>query len=202
MNAVVFLGPSLDLDAARDILPAEYRPPITRGDLDRLLARDHPPDAVGIVDGRFPHVPGVTPTEVLRALDAGVTVYGSSGVGALRAAECAPFGMVGVGAVFEAYASGRVEADDEVAAAPGADGRLIDWRLGLADGPAGAARFLELADQTYFAERTLDRVLDLLAAETGAEVAAHLGDLIRHKIPDAGRDDAIALLRVMAGDAG
>ena len=38
-------------------------------------------------------------------------------MGALRAAELAEFGMIGVGWVYEALASGKVVADDEVAVA-------------------------------------------------------------------------------------
>jgi hypothetical protein len=46
-----------------------------------------------------------------------VHVFGSSSMGALRAAELADFGMQGIGAIFEAYSSGRLEDDDEVAVA-------------------------------------------------------------------------------------
>ena len=38
-------------------------------------------------------------------------------MGALRAAECHPFGMVGVGDVFRAYREGELTDDDEVALA-------------------------------------------------------------------------------------
>ena len=49
----------------------------------------------------------------------GIHVFGSASMGALRAAELAPFGMEGVGAIFEAYRDGVLEADDEVAVAHG-----------------------------------------------------------------------------------
>ena len=66
-------------------------------------------------------------------------------MGALRAAELAPFGMIGVGAIFEAFRDGVLEADDEVAVrhAP-ADARLPPTSEALVDiratlGAAGAA---------------------------------------------------------------
>src|SRR5581483_2813112 len=57
--------------------------------------------------------------EILWALTQGIHVYGSASIGALRAAELAPFGMVGVGRIFEAYRDGRLEDDDEVAVVHG-----------------------------------------------------------------------------------
>lgn len=53
MAFVVFVGPSLNLASAAQELEAEFRPPICRGDLDALLARDPRPTAVGIIDGKF-----------------------------------------------------------------------------------------------------------------------------------------------------
>ena len=49
----------------------------------------------------------------------GIHVFGSASIGALRAAELFPFGMEGVGTVFELYRDGILEDDDEVAVAHG-----------------------------------------------------------------------------------
>jgi hypothetical protein len=49
----------------------------------------------------------------------GIRVFGASSMGALRAAELMPFGMTGIGEIFEAYRSGELEDDDEVAVAHG-----------------------------------------------------------------------------------
>ena len=49
----------------------------------------------------------------------GIHVFGSASIGALRAAELLPFGMEGVGTVFELYRDGILEDDDEVAVAHG-----------------------------------------------------------------------------------
>ncbi len=48
---VVFIGPSLPLAEAREILDADYHPPIARGDITALL--NDPPDIIGIIDGVF-----------------------------------------------------------------------------------------------------------------------------------------------------
>jgi hypothetical protein len=113
-RAVVFLGPSLDRATAASILPdVEFRRPIRRGDLKPLL--DEPPAAIGIVDGEFYQSVSVSPKEILPFLRAGVPVFGSSSMGALRAVELAPYGMAGVGTVFNWFLRGRLSADDEVA---------------------------------------------------------------------------------------
>jgi hypothetical protein len=43
----------------------------------------------------------------------GVHVFGAASMGALRAAELAAFGLEGVGDIYEAFASGALEDDDE-----------------------------------------------------------------------------------------
>src|SRR6185503_19851746 len=59
--------------------------------------------------------PAVWHKEILWAMSEGIHVFVSGSMGALRAAELASFGMIGVGAVFEAYRDGVLEDDDEVA---------------------------------------------------------------------------------------
>ena len=49
------------------------------------------------------------------ALSEGVHVLSAASMGALRAVEIAPFGMVGIGAVYRAYAEGRLTNDADVA---------------------------------------------------------------------------------------
>ena len=73
---VVFIGPSLPLNEARDILDAEYYPPVARDDVAILL--NDPPDIIGIIDGVFHQQPAVSHREILRALEAGVIIVGGS----------------------------------------------------------------------------------------------------------------------------
>ena len=72
---------------------------------------------IALIDGTFNQTLSVWQKEILYARERGVTVAGASSMGALRAAECAPYGMVGVGAVYELFASGTLDDDDEVAVA-------------------------------------------------------------------------------------
>lgn len=214
MSAVVFLGPSVDRPTAAGVWDVEFCPPIARGDVDAVLVRPEPPAAIGIVDGRFLSAFSISPKEVLRALDAGVAVYGAASMGALRAAECAPYGMIGVGAIYGEYASGRLDADDEVALTYDPDsGRalsepLVNWRLALAPAVASgrvdaelAAEFLEAAKALYFPERTLPAVLARMAGADPVGLAA-LAHYLKNDAPDAKRDDALALLRRMRADLG
>jgi len=105
MTACIFAGPSL---APRDAAaPADFTwlPPARHGDVYRAVSLLRP-RAIGIVDGYFQWVPSVWHKEILWALQQGVHVFGAASMGALRAAELAPFGMRGVGRIFEAYRDG------------------------------------------------------------------------------------------------
>lgn len=67
-----------------------------------------------LIDGYFGNTPSVWHKEILFALKNGVTVCGSSSIGALRAAELHSFGMVGFGWVYRAFRRGVLQDDDEV----------------------------------------------------------------------------------------
>jgi hypothetical protein len=107
----VFAGPSLcDWEAHS---PFVRRPPAAALDLLRLLAQ--PPCTLVLIDGLFDARRSVWHKEILHLMSRGFRVIGAASMGALRAAELAPFGMIGVGPIFQAFASGRLVADDEVA---------------------------------------------------------------------------------------
>jgi hypothetical protein len=93
---------------------------------DALLLADRPPSAVVLLDGVFDEVPAIRHKELLVLMASGAQVYGASSMGALRAAELHPFGMIGVGRIFTAYAEGRLLGDDEVALAHAP--AELDWR--------------------------------------------------------------------------
>jgi hypothetical protein len=117
MNAIVFVGPTLSAEEASAHLDARYLPPVAQGDLYR--AARHMPRAIGIIDGYFERVAAVWHKEILWALSRGIYVFGSASMGALRAVELAPFGMIGVGEVFAAFHRNELEDDDEVAVVHG-----------------------------------------------------------------------------------
>lgn len=113
MTAIVFAGPSIFGFAPEEFAGLQVRPPAACGDL--LAAAFERPEQIVLIDGVFENAPSVWHKEILFALAAGIVVSGAASMGALRAAECAAFGMVGVGAIFEDYRSGRRSADADVA---------------------------------------------------------------------------------------
>lgn len=114
VNAHVFLGPSLELRAAKKILPhAYFHPPAQCGDLIRLF-RLHP-ELVVIIDGLYETTPAIWHKEILLAMQMGIEVWGAASMGALRAAELHPYGMRGFGSIFNQFKTGNLNDDDEVA---------------------------------------------------------------------------------------
>jgi len=109
----IFVGPSLPASEAKALEDCRVCPPAARGDVWRALV--HKPKAIALIDGVFESVPSVWHHELLAAVRSGVRVFGGASMGALRAAELHPLGMVGVGKIFEAFQSGRWVDDAEVA---------------------------------------------------------------------------------------
>ena len=222
MTVAVFLGPTLPAAAARDILPADYLPPVRQGDIYRLL-RGGRPSAIAVIDGYFHEVPSVWHKEILWALDQGIPVHGAASMGALRAAELDLYGMRGHGRIYRAFRDGAFppdleedfEDDDEVAVIhgpaemgyPSLSEAMVDLRATLAAaaeaGVIGAAsrRALVAAFKDLnYRERRWD-----LLGELGAAAAVDPAELARLQawLP-AGRraqkrDDAVALLDHLAG---
>ena len=108
----VFAGPSLPT-ALRPAGPFDWRPPARAGDVLALL--DRPPARLCLIDGLFDSCPAPWHKELLLLMSEGTLIFGAASMGALRAAELHPFGMIGVGAIFRAYRDGRLHGDDEVA---------------------------------------------------------------------------------------
>lgn len=217
MTAVVFLGPSLSHAEARQRLDATYLPPVRQGDVWRAVVALRPA-VIGIVDGVFRDAPAVWHKEILFALSEGVHVVGAASMGALRAAELEPFGMRGVGVVFEAYRDRHLacssdapfEDDDEVAVvhAPAEAGwqplseAMVDIRCSLAraqrEGIVDAAerrRVADVAKGIFFAERTWEAVLaQAVGTALPATRVAALADWLEHGRVRQKRDDALLLL--------
>ena len=113
---VIFLGPSLSRQKAKNILEADYRPPAKKGDLLRLADSTKDIAMVGLVDGFFLQDYPPTPIEVYQlATKKNMLLVGAASLGALRAVELEKFGMIGIGKIFELYKTGKIDGDDEVA---------------------------------------------------------------------------------------
>ena len=119
VKIIIYTGLSLPFDEAKEILDSKdnieviYKRPIQRGDLAQALKEN--PNIIGIIDGVFHQNSAVGHKEILSVLKKGIEVYGASSMGALRASELDTLGMVGIGYVYNQYASGEVDSDDDVA---------------------------------------------------------------------------------------
>jgi hypothetical protein len=203
----VFTGPTLSPDdPALQNQALRVLPPIRHGDL--FDPQIKPGDTVVIIDGVYHQSPAVRHKEIIWTLGRGVRVIGAASIGALRAAELGECGMLGVGAVWHAYASGLLDGDDEVAVGQSTDGdlRACTWPLvrvrqvvgtamskGVVD-PAQADRLIDLSAGVYYAHRSLDavRLISRREAPAFAEWLAdalaadpHFGDVKRADALDA-----------------
>jgi hypothetical protein len=211
MKVVVFAGPTISAAEIGAIVDAICLPPVANGDVYRISLER--PRAIGIVDGYFEQQPAVWHKEILWALSQGIHVFGSASMGALRAAELAAFGMVGVGAIFEGYSAGALEDDDEVAVVHGpkdtgyrvGSDAMVNIRAtaekGLSAGvldAALAAALLRIAKSLYYADRTYARVLE--RAQEEGQPASSL-EQFRRWLPSGAvnlkHDDAVAMLQAM-----
>jgi hypothetical protein len=207
-HTLVYIGPTLAAaEVARALPDAEILPPVAVGDVLRATRR-RGVRRIAIVDGYFERMAAVWHKEILIALERGIEVWGAASMGALRAAELAPFGMIGVGAIYRRYVRGELVADDEVAVAhlPASHGfratsdALVNLRDGLeraADArviSAGARdRLVELARARHYRERSW---ATLIADGRAAGLA--LDRLAAWPKPDRKADDARLLFRRLA----
>ncbi|EPX58891.1 hypothetical protein D187_003606 [Cystobacter fuscus DSM 2262] len=214
----IFTGPTLSAQEGRAELDATFLPPVAQGDVYRAALGK--PVAIGIIDGYFERVPAVWHKEILWAMSEGIHVFGAASMGALRAVELAPFGMEGVGTIFESFQRGELEDDDEVAVAHGSaeDGYrllsepLVNLRATLAAaraagvvGPATSAVLERVARDLFYMERAWPTVLTRAARESvpSVELEALRAWLPRGRV-DQKRQDALTLLRTLRArlDAG
>lgn len=199
-DTAVYLGPTLARSTAQSCLDATYLPPIKRGDLAML---PYEIQVVGIIDGVFHQSLAVSPKEIIALLDRGVRVYGASSIGALRAAETHMYGMIGVGEIFAMYRDRVIDADDEVAVAyePVTDRAVSEplvnirsvLRLAVTQGIISgqeASEIISTMKGIYYPSRSYELVGRMCPA---------LGPFLKAARYDQKRDDAMLLLRTMAG---
>ncbi|MEQ8397580.1 TfuA-like protein [Thalassobaculum sp.] len=207
---VAYVGPSLADAAGQEgvrrarIEGLAVRPPATGGDI--LRAVEEGAVAVALIDGQFGSTESVHHKELLYALSLGIRIVGAASMGALRAVECASFGMVGLGTIYARYASGELDADDAVALAYGPaelgyrglseplvtiESNLLAMVVfGILE-QEQAARMIAKVRQVHYRERSLTRVLDTLEGPVRQRA---LDWLTVHR-RDPKRDDALLALQ-------
>jgi hypothetical protein len=208
---ILFAGPSLygRIDGGRiDGFPSiSVRAPAAQGDIARAVLEGA--GAIGLVDGRFEDVAAPWHKEILFALASGVRVLGAASMGALRAAECAAFGMVPVGSIAARYLSGSLVNDGAVAQSHGPaelDFIPVSEALVNIEATLAALRRADLlrapdADRLFEAARTIffkSRSLERIVASAGIADPEHGLDLLRRHFVDIKRADALALVEALA----
>lgn len=198
----VFCGPSLPQEDRVPIAGVRYLSPAARGDVESAVERF---DALLLIDGVFHHDLAPSPKEVFAACST-TTMFGASSMGALRAAECWPFGMVPLGIIVRWYMRELIDGDDEVAvlvhpvtsvalSVPSVNVRYVAYlatRRGILT-RSEAQDFVKLARAIFYMDRSWEEVIELVPAHGRAA----MGPIIEHE-SDLKRWDARFALRSAA----
>ncbi|WP_066377817.1 TfuA-like protein [Anabaena sp. CA = ATCC 33047] len=211
-SVAVFLGPSLPRQQARQILDADYYPPASKGDIYRIMASGV--KTIILIDGIFHGKPSIWHRELIHAIEEGIQVFGASSMGALRAAELEPFGMVGHGQVFAWYRDGLLESDDEVALLHGTEESgfvsmsepLVNIRYTLLQAveanylTAEQARYLiDEVKQLYYPQRSYQQMLQSqVIQDLPSENATRLKHYLLHHKINIKQIDAMGVLKLYA----
>ena len=214
VKIIVYAGLSLPFDEAREILDTTedieviYKRPIKRGDLN--LALKERPNIIAIIDGVFHQNSAVGHKEILNVINSGVKVFGASSMGALRASELDTLGMVGIGYVYNQYASGEVESDDDVAVMLDSESLqalsepLINMKYVFTNAvneniitENEKDELLDIAKKTYYPKRNYAHTLS--ESDLDNDKKDKLIDFIRQS-PDIKKEDAKELLEYIKAD--
>nr|WP_227027655.1 TfuA-like protein [Corallococcus soli] len=205
------MGPSLPAAEAHKLAPCTVLPPARQGDVWRALSLK--PRALVLVDGVFEAQPSVWHHELLAAMEAGVAVFGGGSMGALRAAELASHGMVGVGRIYGWYRDGVVVDDAEVAllhadaehgwrplTVPLVNVRHEAERARKARvlGRSGAQALVDAAAGLFYQERTWARIREAVGPAWSGPTLAAWDAWFADGVEDLKRLDAIACVRSAA----
>ncbi len=209
LRIVVFLGPSLPVDSARQILDAEdaeYLAPAKRGDIYRAALEGA--DVICLIDGVFFQECSVAHKEIIDAMEMGSKIIGASSMGALRASEIDVYGMEGVGDVYLAYKRGDLVSDDEVAlifdpiAFEPMSEPLVNIRhnleIALQQGvidETSRNSLLRAAKSRYFPERTYERMIKDCEGEVSPDALQRFRKFINNERRDLKMEDAIKALK-------
>ena len=175
---VVFAGPSIYGANKRSWNGIQLRSPARHGDIAKAVLDGAA--VIGLIDGCYETTAAAWHKELLFALSQGVAVFGGASIGALRAAECAEFGMQPVGVIAAKFINGDLLDDDEVALVHAPEElafrpltiAMVDIRATVGELRKNGAltdqeveAVLSFAKQLFFKERTLDRIAEALAPE-------------------------------------
>jgi hypothetical protein len=191
VKVLVYLGPSLDVGFAKEIVPdAVFLPPASHADIISDVPKYNPTHIL-LIDGVFDSKLPVWHKELSWAALKGIKVYGSSSMGALRASELADVGvMIGSGKIFEWYHEGVIDADDEVAVIyhQTPSGNYVCDTCPLVNLRAGLLRLIESE------EITPEEAGEIFKTEQGKHYTERLTSPDSRYVFDQKREDALHLL--------
>jgi len=206
---VVFCGPSVSPGDAALLLNARCLPPAKRGDIERVTnagAR-----CIVLIDGEMIYNAPPSPLEMRDAMRQGVVMFGAASLGALRAVELFDHGMQGMGWVYGAFMSRRVDCDDELLSVmdPSTFSNLtvplVNVRHGLchlADRGlirrSQAAALMSSFRAVHFEKRTSIRLKSIATATMG-ECSPELAEVCEGR-SNIKRRDAVDCLRFVAAN--
>lgn len=206
-QTIVFVGPTLSAEEINSHLSeACIHEPIQCGDVLKIL-RLHPSRLI-IIDGYYEITASVWHKEILLALQRGVEVIGAASMGALRAAELTPSGMIGIGEIYLDYYNNVLNDDDEVAvlhrdaehgfAAQNEAMVNIRATIALAKHQQVISEeqyeaLLKTAKSLFYPQRQYSRIISTTEAEYGFNLSAFQSWLPAHKV-NLKQRDAIAAL--------
>lgn len=209
VKIIIYTGLSLPFNEAKEILDTHndieviYKRPIQRGDLNIALKEN--PDIIAIIDGVFHQNSAVGHKEILNVIKKGIKVYGASSMGALRASELDVLGMEGIGYVYNQYAEGNVDSDDDVAVMldsqtlEALSEPLINMRYVFENAvleniitPDEKDELISIAKKTYYPKRNYAQTLSSSNLDTAKK--DKLINFIR-KSPDIKKEDAKELIK-------
>ena len=139
----------------------------------------------------------------------GIHIYGCSSMGALRASELDVFGMIGSGEIYQAYASGEYEDDDEVALTHGpaelnymqVSRAMVDLRHDITNAceqniltRTQAESLEQQLKSLWYPERTQTKLLELAQATLSTNKIEELGLFLKQSNQSLKELDAINLL--------
>lgn len=212
-KTIVFRGPSISAAEVNKYAPgAICLSPVSQGDI-LTAVNEFDPSSIVIIDGYFETMPAVTHKEIIWALVQDIVVIGAASMGALRAAELQPFGMIGCGEIFESFCDGRLEDDDEVALThapreldfiPTSDS-MVDIRATLAAAEEKKIITQEIKmdllykiKSVYYKERSYDLCYSFLKEKTDNQemIERFRNFIISNKINQKNKDALLALKTV------
>lgn len=179
---VVYAGPTISAERVAQILPqADVRGPLRRGDLYRL-AQDEGASVscVLVIDGLFGSNFAATAGEFLDVQAAGLQLIGTASLGAVRAVECAPFGVRGHGRIYEAFLAGSLTSDGEVAVGLDPDSAYRSTSIALVDARFAAAALRDSGKISDGQEN------DVVATISECHYLERSETLVRHLLVDEG----------------